>query len=122
MPLPGYDFHELIQNGGSAIATDTSPASADPPDSRVVAIPSTPPPAGQAFVFHPLDGTSITVAIWILCEKLGVWLPYKAATAAATASAPVVMSVAGFAVPPGARVFVQVTANTGVTRLGWRYC
>lgn len=120
----GYRFHGLLDGRGSAIAVDASgPIAAAPPESAITSLPDLGSVIAGGFAFHPLDGTTITVAVWVREETRPTWVPWKTGTTAvAAASSPVVITNAGLLLPRGARIYVQVTANTGVTLLGWRYC
>ena len=122
-----FKFDQLINGAGSAIPTDSSdPNTAAPPEARVQALaqfaPSLRPAPLQRFTFWPLDGTTISVVIWVKEAATGTWVKYaNAALVVAASAAPVASLAGGVALPAGAEVFMQVTANTGVTLLGWRF-
>jgi hypothetical protein len=116
-----FAMHEVVDGQGSAIAADDDPNATTPPDHRVVELPTIPDHAANAFACFALDGTTITARPWLYEPKTGVWVPLYTA-AAVVPAAPTIFVTAGLALARGARVFVQLTVNTGVTKLAWRYC
>jgi hypothetical protein len=115
-----FAMHEIVDGNGVALAADADPNSTAPPDHRIVELPNVPPHAANGFLVCALDGTTITAQPYLLEPASGVWVPLYAA-AAATPSAPRVFHTAGLGLARGASVFVRLTANTAVTKVGWRY-
>lgn len=101
-------------------ATDNAPTTAPdfPPAAKYGVVPRirdavAAPPTLRVFAF---DGTTITVEPWVYLADKDAWVQIGAGFAV-TPSAPGSMSVAGYA---DARLFLRVTARTGVTAIGWR--
>lgn len=122
--LAGVEFqlHERIGDGVADIPADADPNTTAPPDARVVKLGWIPPHAANGFGIWAIDGTTITALPWVLDEQLGKWLPMKSAGVAVTPAGPTVIVTAGLALAQNAKVFMQLTTNTGVKRVTWRYC
>lgn len=117
-----FNFHEIVGDGSTEIAADADPNVTAPPDSRRVKLGTIPPHAANGFLICAVDGTTITALPWVYEPTLQKWFPLKSAGVAATPSAPGVVYTAGVALAKDAVVFMQLTTNTGVKRVAWRYC
>jgi hypothetical protein len=119
-------FFQEINNGATPIPLDASPNLTPPNPSRIVRIPKgervqvlSATPAVQA---QALNGTTCTLRLWALEESTGTWVVISAGDVTTTPPADTTSSGSGFigiCALPDAQVFMQVVANTGVTKVGW---
>jgi hypothetical protein len=63
------------------------------------------------------DGTSASIRMWWLDDVQDLWVPFQA-TVALTLAATSSTSV-GVGCMPGAKLYAQVTANSGVTKIAF---
>lgn len=98
-----------------ALGTDDAPNTTAPSEKRTFIAPRL-KGLGSAAVAYvvAVGGTSITVRLWFYDPTLRRWFALGAATAVAVDTA-VAMPLA---VPAGALLFAQITANTNVTGVG----
>lgn len=105
--------------GGSALAVDaTAPNTSSPAESRRCRIQrgSDGSYSGAVLTVFAFDGTTITVEAWVYLEDEDFWLDLGTVTA--TPDAPGQLFYGNL---DNAEVFMQITANTLVTRYGWAY-
>ena len=104
-----------------AFSPDAAPTVASPPSpSRVFRTTRTmfTGATAQKLVVVPKDGTTMSVRAWVLEETPGgfnEWFPIDASAAAATPTVPAFITIPDI---PNAKLFVQITANTLVTKFG----
>ena len=117
---PGQGRRHYITNGGAAIAVDSSPNSVAPAVDRIYQIPPYIlgiflPATGPVLLLFAADGTACTARTWWLDEANSLWIPETLEStmtyAANNRATPTVRNC------PGKKIFVQVTANTGVTTI-----
>jgi hypothetical protein len=123
---PVFTATQWIKNGGAAIGTDSDPNTSPPPANRIAQLPSSifgisifsPFNVSGLGIFATLisaDGTAITVRPWWKDDLKGEWVPLTTAVTLTTAGNN--FQQLSIRVMPGAKFFVQVTANTGVTKM-----
>jgi hypothetical protein len=120
--------------GGSALATDAAPNTTPPAAGRIIRIterrhaifPSqtgnTGIPGIITVAFGVVAASSITVQFWFFDDTQALWLPYGAPTVRTpvSGSTNLISAVAGTNLTAiGAKVFVQITANTLVQAMGY---
>lgn len=119
---PSYTATQWIQ--GSPIAVDSDPNSVAPPASRIFTAPSYVFRALSAFattgsgpvIYYAMgDGATISTRSWWYDDAQGLWVPF--AGAGGLDFTTFAMGTGGASVVPGQRYFVQVTANSGCTKL-----
>jgi hypothetical protein len=111
-----------IENGGAAIAVDSSPNSVAPAANRIIRAPS------YAFNLHDrvfqlgvvafvADGTGATLRMWWYDDVQLLWIARGQAVSVTYAGTNSTQFSA--LSMPGAKWFCQVTANTGVTKIAF---
>ena len=117
----GYGISNLIVNpAGGAIATDMDPNGSPPLEPRIFQTPSRTSDRADLGIFlyaAPTGGMDITVQIWAFDRELNRWFA-RGGAVACPADVMTTLVNTSPAVPDGATLFAQVTANNGVTRLG----
>ena len=122
----GFTAWQWITNGGSAIAVDSDPNSVAPPASRVfypptsIFIGSFEAGNGNTLTSTNIspcaaDGTSVTVRAWWYDDTQSLWIPESSGPTLTYASTNV--SNIAMRCMPGVKHFLQVTSNTGVTKI-----
>jgi hypothetical protein len=108
--LPYADQVTVGTIGGGALPTDPNPNTTPPPASRVLRLT----PRGPSLTLQTtnatltvLSGTSVTVQVWFFDDTQARWIQLGAPFASTTVSI-IVAAVLG------AKLFPQITANTGV--------
>lgn len=113
-----FTMTEYRDNTGVAFGTDPDPNVTPPAANRVKTMQRIFSGSNTMRAF-PIDGTTISLAPWFYDDVAARWVQYTAAAACATSSFGTSITAptsGGFA---GAKLFMQVTANTGVTKYGW---
>lgn len=95
----------VLDGKGSAIGTDSDPNSAAPTEARIFQVDK------SDVYLAAADGTTITVSLWVKLKPFARWSAVFTGQAV-TPGAIVTKQL----VPTGADLFVQVTANTLVTK------
>jgi hypothetical protein len=125
-PQPGATYTREIwvgAIGGSALPTDPSPNST-PPSAGRIAIASVAPglfASGGYGVFQvqAIGGTACTVQTWFFDNTQSLWVTwFGTQTITLGANPQAFINMNGFV---GARIFIQITANTGVPIIGYGY-
>lgn len=121
---PSYTCDFWIKNGGAALAVDSDPNSVTPSAARIMSGPRagfwpTLMNAGGAalgpfITLLSADGTSVTLRWWWYDDTKATWIPGTTTVTLTTAG----NNFQQLRYVLGAKTFVQVTANTGVTKVG----
>ena len=97
--------------GGGALSTDPADPNVTQPSENDTHTSSVDDPA-ETIYGMPVDGTTITVQLWLWEPMVGKWFRMGTATACTSLD----LTSLG-ALPRGAKAYFQITANTGVTQL-----
>lgn len=110
------EFVHKFGVAGTPLATDTAPNTTAPLESRRFRAPrftGAVCPNGVEMYVASITGTSCTVQLWSWNEEIKRWFTIGGTVVVAADAC-----VAGFKAKPGALLFLQVTANIGVERVG----
>lgn len=94
----------VLDGSGTALSTDSAPST--PLANRIFMVDK------SDIYLGAIDGTTATVSLWVKLDPSATWSAVFTAQAV-TPGAIVTKQL----VPVGAELFLQVTANTGVTKL-----
>jgi len=122
---PSYTLGVWVQNGGSAIATDSDPNSAAPAAARIIKHPGSISGSVQinggtscSLRVACVGGTSMTTIVYWFDDTLSLWVPFGAAAATLTTAGANQLAF-NIGNVSGSRWFARVVANTGVTAFGY---
>ena len=111
------EFTHLLGVDGTALGTDTAPTAATLGNRRFNAshfAGGVLPSGAELFVGAGSVGTTLDFVVWSFNTALGLWFLVPSGGGTVTPQ----LVVKGVFVKPGAELFLQVTANTGVERIG----
>lgn len=112
--------------GGAALSTDSDPNSAAPSAGRILRITGKRGAlcthSGVSVIkYVAANGTAITVQPWFYDDTRAVWIKFGGTTTITVGTTNIGTSTGAVGNMAGAKFFVQVTANAGVTALGYDY-
>lgn len=108
-------FTAMLWIRGAANFTDADPNVTPPAANRTLRIPSGPFLSQTAVSTWLADGTSATIRNWFYDDGQAIWVPFLQGLALTYAGTNLIS--ASYGAIPGAKVFVQVVANVGVTKI-----